>query len=65
MEEAMNLPNPTCIPHLSTFLRDIIHVDSYFSENDANRNKQMEWIFHFLDRCQQSNYGMIYVRIFA
>lgn len=58
MEEAINRPNATCIPNLSTFLRDIIHVAENYSDNNANRDRNLEKLYSFIEKCQQSNYGM-------
>lgn len=59
MEEAINRPGGgICIPNLSTFLRDIIHVAENYSENNANRDKNLEKLYGFIEKCQQSNYGI-------
>lgn len=60
MEEAINRPGGgICIPNLSTFLRDIIHVAENYSENNANRDKNLEKLYGFIEKCQQSNYDFI------
>lgn len=62
MDESINSPNGACIPLLSTFLRDIIHIDSCYASNDSDkmgeRIKKLETIYTFIEKCQQSNYGI-------
>lgn len=66
MEEAINSPYAACIPNLTTILRDIVLVDSYPSENEASRAKKLEWIYEFIEKCQQSKvYGMLFKLIYS
>lgn len=65
MEEAINRPNPICIPNLSTFLRDIIHIAENYSDNNANRDRNLEKLYGFIEKCQQSNYGMTCFNLFV
>ncbi|KAI7686526.1 hypothetical protein SSS_09919 [Sarcoptes scabiei] len=57
--------NTNCIPNLATYLRDIIHIDSAYPQNDirlANyRLEKLESIFTFIEKCQQSTYDEIKV----
>lgn len=63
MDAALNAVNPVCIPNLSTFLRDIIHIDSAYPQGDTaragERARKFESIYSYIEKCQHSNYDNI------
>ena len=61
MNKALKATPPNCIPNFSIFLRDIIHIHTYYPDNDPKsseeRNRKLETIHSIILKCQQSNFG--------
>lgn len=67
MDMALKSRSQTCIPNLATFLRDIIHIDSAYPQNEehlsSHRYEKLESIYNIIEKCQQSNYGLFLVNV--